>query len=37
MANYAAAVNLAQKTLSTSDVALVRHFASRPGIALNLE
>jgi high affinity Mn2+ porin len=37
MANYNAAVNLGQETGTTPDVANVRHYSSRPGVALNLE
>jgi high affinity Mn2+ porin len=37
MANYNAAVALGQATGTTPDVALVRQYSSRPGIALNLE
>ena len=37
MADYADALRLAQQTASTPDVSLVRHFASRPGVAANLE
>jgi high affinity Mn2+ porin len=37
MANYNDAVRLAQQTGATPDVALVRRYATRPGVALNLE
>jgi len=37
MANYNDAVRLAQETGATPDVALVRRYATRPGVALNLE
>jgi high affinity Mn2+ porin len=37
MANYNAAVSLGQATNTTPDVANVRHYSSRPGIAANLE
>jgi high affinity Mn2+ porin len=37
MADYSDAVQLAQQTGGTPDVALVRHYSSRPGGALNLE
>jgi high affinity Mn2+ porin len=37
MANYNAAVALGQATGTTPDVALVRQYSSRPGVALNLE
>jgi high affinity Mn2+ porin len=37
MANYQDAVSLAQRTGSTPDVALVRDFRTRPGVALNIE
>jgi high affinity Mn2+ porin len=37
MANYNDAVRLAQQTGTTPDVAQVRHYATRPGLALNLE
>jgi high affinity Mn2+ porin len=37
MGNYSDAVQLGQATDSTPSTALVRHYAWRPGIALNLE
>jgi high affinity Mn2+ porin len=37
MANYNAAVALGQATGTTPDVANVRHYSSRPGVAINLE
>ena len=37
MASYSDAVRLAQATGGTPDTALVRQYASRPGVALNLE
>lgn len=37
MGNYADAVHLAQLTGGTPDTSLVRHFASRPGFAINTE
>ena len=37
MGSYSAAVSLGQATGASPDTALVRHFASRPGVALNLE
>ena len=37
MANYNDAVRLGQETGTTPDVAAVRRYATRPGIALNLE
>jgi high affinity Mn2+ porin len=37
MASYNDALILAQQTGKTPDVALVRHFDSRPGMAINLE
>ena len=37
MADYSDAVQLAQQTGGTPDVALVRHYSTRPGGALNLE
>jgi high affinity Mn2+ porin len=37
MANYNAAVNLGQATGTIPDVANVRHYSSRPGVALNFE
>ena len=37
MANYDDAVHLAQQSNSIPDVGLVRHFSSRPGMAINLE
>ena len=37
MGSYSAAVSLGQATGATPDTALVRNWASRPGIALNLE
>lgn len=37
MANYDDAVHLAHQSNSTPDVALVRHFSSHPGMAINLE
>jgi high affinity Mn2+ porin len=37
MGSYRDAVSLGQATSTTPDTALVRHFASRPGLALNLE
>jgi high affinity Mn2+ porin len=37
MANYNAAVALGQATGTTPDVARVRQYSSRPGVALNLE
>jgi high affinity Mn2+ porin len=37
MGSYNDAVQLGQATNATPDTALVRHFASRPGVALNLE
>ena len=37
MADYSDAVHLAQATGGTPDVALVRRYRTRPGIALNLE
>ena len=37
MANYNDAVQLARETDATPDVALVRHFSSRPGVVLNME
>jgi len=37
MANYSDAVRLGQQMGTTPDVALVRHYSSKPGIALNLE
>jgi high affinity Mn2+ porin len=37
MANYSDAVSLGQATGTTPDVAKVRRYRSRPGVALNLE
>ena len=37
MANYNAAVALGEATATTPNVALVRRYSSRPGVALNLE
>jgi high affinity Mn2+ porin len=37
MGSYSDAVSLGHATDATPDTALVRHFASRPGLALNLE
>jgi len=37
MGSYTAAVSLGQATGTTPDTAQVRHWASRPGIALNME
>jgi high affinity Mn2+ porin len=37
MANYNEAVRVGQATGTTPDVANVRHYSSRPGVALNLE
>jgi high affinity Mn2+ porin len=37
MANYNEAVRAGQTTGTTPDLALVRHYSSRPGVALNLE
>jgi len=37
MGSHSDAVNLGRATGATPDTALVRHFASRPGLALNLE
>ena len=37
MGSYSDAVNLGRATGAPPDTALVRHFASRPGLALNLE
>ncbi len=37
MADYKDAVRLGQQMGTVPDVALVRHFSSRPGVALNLE
>jgi len=37
MANYNEAVRVGQATGTTPDVANVRHYSSRPGLALNLE
>jgi high affinity Mn2+ porin len=37
MGSYDDAANLARPTGAVTDTALVRHYASRPGVALNLE
>jgi high affinity Mn2+ porin len=37
MGSYDAAISLGQATGATPDTALVRHYASRPGVSLNLE
>jgi high affinity Mn2+ porin len=37
MGSYADALTLAQQTQSTPDTALVRHYASHPGLAVNAE
>jgi high affinity Mn2+ porin len=37
MGSYDAAVSLGQATGATPDTALVRHYASRPGVSFNLE